>query len=388
MTKIEYELVDVTKTQDVVDFTRRQNGQSWAGLLDIEKYVIREQTIASCDVARDELLVYVLENTTTKERVASCEIMLRNAVVYRNESGKVVKADCRNGSIGGVYTYKEFRKQGLAKIMIEKLVQLCQTKLVPGGFLTLHSEVGEYYSRFGFISDEVPVIDIEFKKPVLEFEGPSCSVEEGVLEFKGFREFDELMLIYQTDVFNEVNDNVKQDGITRVAIYPVPEILDWYHTRAKFFYNHFYNCVKVNNYQDYGEVCEKLKPIGQKYFGISLVKDGATAGFIVWTYDYAPEGLCVKVLIVHVRPEYDQSLRFRLLDFLNDYIVAENETLKNKFEKIQVWASEFPGLDYSQLGKVKSNFSLSAIRMCEEDEQKKLEEGQIKWEINNKLPWF
>lgn len=134
MTQTEYELVEVTNCQDIVDFTRRNNGESWAGLLDIEKYVEREQAISACDVTSDELHIYVLVNTISKEKVASCEIIIRDAVIYRNEGGKTVKSDCKNGSIGGVYTYKDFRKQGLAKIMIEKLVELCKTKLVPNGF--------------------------------------------------------------------------------------------------------------------------------------------------------------------------------------------------------------------------------------------------------------
>lgn len=255
-------------------------------------------------------------------------------------------------------------------------------------FLTLHSEVGEYYSRFGFKSEEVPVVDVKLSKPIHNLTGPSHMVKEGQLEFLGFKDFKDITKIYLEDVFNEMTDSVKHDGITRVAILPVPEIFDWYHTRAKFFYNHFYNCVDIKNYQDHEDVSEKFKSIGQKYFGMKLSKDNTTIGFIVWTYDYAPEALCVKVLLIHIRPQFNQELRFKLMDYLNDYIMVENESFKDKFEKIQVWASEFPGLDYSKIGEVKSNFSLSAIRMCNEDEQEKLENGQIKWEINNKLPWF
>lgn len=382
-----YHLEEITEDQALVTGTRIQNAEAWAGDLTVDQYITRDQVTNNTPHFKHNIRIFQLVKNTG-ERVSSCEVLVRDATIISYVDGKAVRKACKNGSIGAVYTYKPYRNQSLAKIMMEKVIAKCKTDLIPGGFLTLHSEIGEYYRQFGFVSDEVPKVYVPLKQQKYALTGENIAVDEGSLQFLKYLEFNEVMEIYQADTDIQIDKQVVEDHMTRVEIDPRAEIIDWFHTKSKFVHGIFNPPLEVSNPTDFTEVSKLFQKTSPTHFGMQLVIKGSIAGFIIWTTDYSKEGNSIVVLAIHVRPQYDNNLRLKLLEYLNDYAVEQNKTIINPWCKIQLWASELPGIDAGNVGTVKTNSSLSALRMLDEQEQQKLEAGGVKWEINSNIPWF
>ncbi|EGV64067.1 hypothetical protein PSN45_003840 [Yamadazyma tenuis] len=383
-----YVLEQINHDGELVDFTRLQNSQAWKGILTSEEYTFRERLLGNCDMTQD-LRVYVLKDINNpSEALCSIELLIRDALVYDKVDGKVVHRKVRSGCIGGVFTYKQHRRRGYARIMVNKLVDLCQAELLEDGFLFLYSEVDEFYAESGFVSMEVPVvvIPVDHETPTRFTGHQGVEVPEGSLVPLGFAEFEDVMNVYRKHSLQDIEARTRTDGKTHLTIVPDHRSFDWYHVRAKYVHGKVHDLKLKIDLGKMDQVFSLFKTVGPEIFGFKLENKGELLGFIVWTFDWTPEKFVVKVLLIHVCDGHHQSLRLKLLGYLKEYIQFYGEG----FTKMEVWGSELQptGVDLNSVGTVIPNASRSAMQMMVAKDQDHLKKGEVVWDNNNKLPWF
>lgn len=400
-----YRLVQITD-KELVDFTRRQNSQAWKGVLSTQDYILREYVLGKCEMTKD-LLVFMLQDTTRpNERLCSMELVVRGSTRYYKNGDKVEQKPIKSGCIGGVYTYPDHRGQGLAKIMIDKLVEVAKSEiLLDDGYIFLYSEIGEYYSRSGFKSFGVDLLQmpIAFLTPNKHFpvieseEFDHVNVPEGVLLTVQFDDFGPLLQEFKSLNEQDIIAKVAHDSKERVSLDISSHLIDWFHLRAKFisyklkeYGNHSVAPIDFLN-GSYDEIIDKLRAIGPKVFGLKLTNSKGLVGYIVWTYDYKTINHGYATIInIHVNRdliEVDEVLmKLKLIEYMKEY-VKQLQSICH-YDKIVVWSCELPGVSLESLGTILDNPSRSAIQMDNESDQRKLLNGEIIWENNNKLPWF
>lgn len=410
-TEDEYELVNITE-KELVDFTRTQNSQAWKGQLSSENYVLRESVLGKARITLsrvNRLLVFMLRDAKKPdERLCSSEMLVREAWKFgwNKETGRVEKHRVLSGCIGGVFTYPEHRGKGLARIMIDKLVEMSKSTYVgPEGFTFLYSEVGEYYSRNGFKSFAVPLINFPLGKTDAAF-NDAVAQEEDTVELVKYHEFKELFETYNRQFERDIAGRTKVDHKLRVTIDPTLEYADWFHLRAKFISQKlFHKKLKVDYNSPYEDINACFREIEPHYFGIKITNEQKElVGFISWTYDwnFVEESQTyenyVSVLKIYVVPQYDnfkytQKLILLMKSYLGSLNSSSNEITSN-FVKAIIWESEVS----TEIKKIiqdeydgtlgLENGSRSAILMNNDHDNKLLQTDSLVWENNTKLPWF
>lgn len=89
--------------------------------------------------------------------LAACETLTRRCWIS-SATGEIAVIPCK--TIASVFTLPEHRRQGVAHQMISQLAH--QFDIDHCDISLLYSEVGEYYSQFGFTSHNVPVHRINY----------------------------------------------------------------------------------------------------------------------------------------------------------------------------------------------------------------------------------
>lgn len=407
----DYRLVNITD-EDLVNFTRVQNSQSWKGQLSLENYVERESVLGKCKITlsnTNRLLVFMLEDTKNPEdKLCSVELLIRQAwkFVWDKESDKVVKKNVLSACVGGVFTYADHRGKGLAKIMIDKVVELCKNQYVGrDGFTFLYSEVGEYYTRNGFRSFGVPLLSFPLSKTGDDYDA-IVKQDEDAVELVKHHGFEELMQTYNKQFELDMINKTKIDRKTRVTINPSLDFIDWFHLRAKFISHKLFNRhVQIDSTLLYDHLIEEFQKIDPTYFGIQLkTNEGQLIGFISWTYDWnlIPETdnyeNTITILKIVVLPQFDDfkysTKLFKLMKAYIEHLNTINKEGLGNFVKIILWESEIsPKVKKLLLADHKAtagieNSSRSAILINNDKENKLLETEDLVWENNTKLPWF
>lgn len=398
-----YKLVPVT-AQHLIDYTRHQNAAAWKGVLSTSDYVLREALLGRCQMT-SQLHVYVLYDAgDSQEPLCSVEVLVRDAVRYEKLGDLVVLKPIKCGCIGGVFTYPQHRGQGLAKIMIDKVMELGNSELVgPDGFIFLYSEVGEFYTRCGFKSFAVDIVempvDLVLDPKWFSSTSDLINVPEGILQPVKFDEFGPLVDQYKKQDEQEIIAKVGNDAKPRVTLDLSSNQIDWFHLRAKYI--HF----KLSEYEqgessknidfmndDYSHLITKLKQIEPHVYGLKLCNEnGSLLGYIAWTYDWKSlQHGYATVLNVYVNKSLvtgdPVQMKLKLIEYLQDYL----RLILNgcRYEKLVIWSCELPGVDLETIGIVKENPSRSAIQMNSQEDHEMLVNGDLVWENNNKLPWF
>lgn len=398
-TSQEYELVEAT-SRDLVEFTRLENGATWKGLLPIDHYVTREDVLEKCVNAlpsESKLLVFVMRDQKTQTPVSSVELLVRKHWRFEFLDGKAVQSEIQSACIGGVFTYPDFRRQGLAKIMIDKLIEIAKKQyLSPHGYLYLYSEVGEYYSANGFKSVPVDLIQFDASKTFPSFdEGESFEL----IDYHGF---EEVATIFADQTEQSLLEKVQSDHLTRVSIVPEPWIYDWFHIRAKFISYMLFHEKTLDEEFDfasasYQDIVKMLKTITPKKFGIKLLdSDRKPIGFISWTIDWkSPTENYATVILLVVFRGHDTDLNsIKLLELLRHYLATAKEDNEQHTLHINIWESEVSEAVKRHMAHnwgAKTgieNLSRSAILFGDKNEQEKFINHQIIWELNTKLSWF
>ncbi|RCK56409.1 hypothetical protein Cantr_05920 [Candida viswanathii] len=394
----QFELVHLTD-KEIIEFTRTQNAQSWKGALSTKDYVLREHVLGKSRMAStppNQLLVFMLRRISDLVPLCSIELLVRKSKKFVYEEGEVEEREVLSGCIGGVYTYPEHRGHGYARIMVDKLVGIAREIIGQDGFIFLYSEIGEYYAKNGFKSFGVDLINV----PLLD--GATVdAVGDEKHDFVNYHEFDSLMAEYTDQFESSVVAKVTQDKITRIAVVPDPNIIDWFHLRSKYIsYKLFYEADDMHpidfDTEPYEEITSRLTAIEPQKFGIRIYQDDKVVGFIVWTMDYlyeTNENYVTVLKVVSFDKDNRDANTIKLLKLMKNYLL-EQPTLGMKTSKIVIWESEISqAVKQFLVDEWKSktgidNPSRSAILMNNPKEDEQLRQGQVIWEGNDKLPWF
>lgn len=385
--------------QDDISYTRLQNSDLWKGVLSTEDYILRDVALGKCKIAlskTNRLLVFVLRHKERPdETLCSIELLIRE--LWRFEwdeaSQGVSRKDILSGCIGGVFTPPQHRGRGLARIMVDKLVDIGKTKLLgPSGFTFLYSEVGEYYTRNGFKSFHVPITQIPLEGKKLAIGGVS---EAKLVKYHDFKD---LFGAYNRHFSADVASKVAKDRKTRLSVNPTSDYIDWFHLRAKYTgYRLFGGPEKVNFQNDsYENIVAKFQNVEPQIFGIRLDQDDKLAGFVAWTYDWAKKddgSYSISVTIIKLFVDDSQndyaSTAIKLIELAKCYLEQNHPTAV----KLSIWESEI-NLEVHEYLLLKmgatggmENSSRSAILCNNESDDRELRSGQVVWEDNSKLPW-
>lgn len=402
-------VLKVLKDERTQDYTRRRNAETWLNLLSDEDYIRREKVLALSKMATadgNKLMVFALCSVEQPSiPLCSCEIMIRPAHKYKlSESKQVTREQVRSGCIGGVYSYPENRGRGLATLMIDKLVALMKRPehLGPHGIILLYSEVGDFYTRNGFQSFHVPLLDIPLTPSGKTYEMPT-HVE--LIKYKGFSD---LFQAYASDLDKRLRNKTLADGIDRLTLVPTADIVDWFHLRTKFFGTKIFGETKeqmIPEKDNLEDIDRKAQLVEPHYFGIKLTckNSGKLKGFIAWQQDYDKDKETGKfqnqAIVLNIYVEADlfdvAQVTHELIDNMKEYFEAEHEIPQvANFHNIVIWESEISQPLVQELVQKYNceaglkNSSLSAMLCNDAEEDRNLRSGRLLWDNNTKLSWF
>lgn len=233
------ELLATTDKEELL-LCQANNYKEWGAPLKLEHYQHRDNinygssymAIDRADPTKSNGGVYfVLKDTDTGEVEAACEILIRDCWVV-NGTGKLV--DARSAVIGSVYTVEKYRGKGNASLMMKELLRKMKETYLTGDcdVAFLYSAVGEYYSRFGYRSFNVPLFEFDlsgFDAKSSKF-GPS--IEHEVLHM----DYDEVATDYRARVRHLMEKNAGTSGQISFALKPSAEIFEWFANRARAIY--------------------------------------------------------------------------------------------------------------------------------------------------------
>lgn len=392
-----------------IDQTRVENSAAWKSSLSVEDYVEREHILSMAKLTSSEtnrILVFGLKEASKPEIVlSSIELLVRESwKFHKNADGSVAKTSVLSGCIGGVFTNPPYRGKGLATIMVDKMMELARTPEILGedGIVFLYSEVGDYYTRNGFRSFHVPLVNVPLVQKGHTYEKPEN------IELIRYHDFCALFKKYNSHVEQEIREKVAADGKDRFAISPTSDYADWFHLRLKYVLSKLHDDSSLDldvTKDSYEDLVAKFHTIEPFYFGMKSVDPatGEMLGFVVWHYEYDFDSKTQRrknyltIIKLHVdtsRASYDE-VALQLLSQVKAYFEAEHGVPQlSKFEKIVLWESEVTPYVLRSLrekfGSVDGleNSSLSAICCLDEKDNAKIRDGSMVWEINTKLPWF
>ncbi|EGW35737.1 gcn5-related n-acetyltransferase [Spathaspora passalidarum NRRL Y-27907] len=401
----QYELVHLTD-KEVIQFTRRQNSEAWKGRLSSEDYVLREHVlgkskITSSDVNR--LVVYMMRRVEDGTPLCSIELLIRKSwkFTFDETTNQVVQHDILSGCIGGVFTYPEHRKKGYARIMVDKLVKVAKSELLgEDGFTFLYSEVGEYYTKNGFLSLPVDLMNtpVDMNDDKLE---QDPDVKDSQFELVDYHNFEPLMNDYITQFKQSIISKVQADHKTRVAVVPTSDIVDWFHLRSKYISYKLFHQDKAHNAIDfwnesYNSIRDKLVHNDPFKFGLKLYNadKSAVTAFIVWTMEWASTTENYASVLKTVVFEGDKdATTIKLLKLMKNYLI-KNPIVDQTTSKIVIWESEvsssvkeFLVNEWNTKHGIE-NSSRSAILINNQLEDEQLKSNELIWEGNDKIPWF
>ncbi|CAH6720322.1 hypothetical protein CLIB1444_03S09340 [[Candida] jaroonii] len=368
--------------QDKIDYTRSHCSQTWKGILSSKDFILREYVLSNSEMGRP-YAAFMLINVAN-ERLCSCEVVFREGHRIENGNGKTSTTAAKVASVGAVFTYTEHRRKGYAKIMLNKVIEKLHDMNID--FSILHSEVGEYYSNFDYVSFHVPVLQksVTHKPQTLKDIRDEYKFNNETLKLVSYHEFKPLIDIYNkytTERIESYNDNK-----TRVTIDINEHIVDWFHLRSKYVHYQAFNEEKPDiDFSDPKHTVEVFKNLKPEKFGMTLEIDGQFVGYVIWTYDWVESHNYVTVLSLFTIPGYEDQ-KAKMITYLEDYLSLLNSQTAQKFTQLKVWGSEISNEMFK--GEEIVNSSLSAIRMFNEEDQKKLISGELVWENNNKLSWY
>lgn len=395
-----------------VDQTRVENSAAWRSALSVHEYVERENVLGMAKITSSEtnrIFVFGLKAASDPKTVlSSMEILVRKAWrFHKNADGSISRKSVLSGCIGAVFTKPENRGQGLAGIMVSKLMELVKNPEFPGflgkdGFVFLYSEVGEYYSRYGFKSFHVPLVNI----PLSHNRSPyKKSPNVQLIRYHDFASsFEE----YNAHIDKDIRKKVAADGLDRLTLDPTSDCIDWFHLRLKYVASRLYPESQVDidiSKDSYEDIVAKFDTIEPRYYGIKLLcpETGSTLGFIGWHYEYDYDEKAEKrknyltIVNIHVdttRANYN-DVALQLIAEVKAYFEADHGVPQlSEFQKIVIWESEINSEIVETLREKfgssdgLNNSSLSAICCIDEEDNAKLKEGSIIWENNTKLSWF
>ncbi|KAH3688783.1 hypothetical protein WICPIJ_000227 [Wickerhamomyces pijperi] len=367
-------VLEQVQDPEVAEFTRRQTAVIWKGKYTVEEYIERDNKTSNGELSKVDpetwsgLYVFVLKNLDLPETdkfsqiVSSCETI--NRTVYHVQDG--VLQELVSSCIGGVFCLPQHRRKGYSATMIELLNKYWEERLPQKSYMSLYSEVGEYYSRVGYKSFEVPVHKIKLSEDY-----QVLAADLATLEHLKYEQYEHLISKFDQDLKSNLINQSKQNN-SRVIYSAKPTLsqFTWYHIRD------IHACSKIRK--------DINKPV-ENNFGVKL----DDSNYIIWNHEWHGDQLLI--LKVQVTSLNNLVQLFQL---------AMVECHNLKLKEIYLWDScidsalreEFRGylrgLSGSDSIKVEmdlENGSVSAIRPFDETVRENVD---YSWEQNEKWCWF
>lgn len=362
--------LELSTDHDEIQYTHEQNSASWRNLLTVEEYMERERFVGLehevCERDHEKnlgLYHFVLKdysipiiNSKFDQIVASCET--RNRIGYVAEPGATELKEVVSPCIGSVYTLSHHRRKGYAGKMITFVNEYWSKRLGEDTFMTLYSEVGDYYSRFGYKSFEVLDNKLEIKAD--ETGSIVCTTDYESLRMDQYKD---LMKAENELLKKELLAKAQKSDKKLIAMELNSDIFTWFHVRDKFTNS------KVN---------KTSKPTTVAGAQLKNSED-----HIIWLHDWLSDGVTVL------------KLKFSSLDSFRKLVaLAHNEAKINGLHILELWdsalgedeqlhkqAHEYLKSEYE--GKFdQPNSSLSAAKLTTS------EDVEFGWEFNDKWCWF
>lgn len=239
------ELVPAASKEEVL-LCQTNNYELWGAPLTLEQYQHRDNinygtSYMAIDREQPEqsngAVYFVLKDSATGVIESACEILIRDCWVKR--AGRLV--DARSAVLGSVYTVEKYRNKGNASVMMKELLRQLRETYLTGDcdVAFLYSEVGEYYSRFGYRSFNVPVFvfDITALDDRSTKIGASCAVEYETL----YMDYAEVADDYRGRIRKLVERDTDTDTDTDSAAFafalkPTAGLFEWFANRARAIY--------------------------------------------------------------------------------------------------------------------------------------------------------
>lgn len=376
-------------TQDINDIRERQaiNHPSWGMPLSLDAYQYRDgvnyyhpyMNLERSDGANG-VIYFLLRNDETGNVESACEVLIRDAWL-KDEDGTLKDVKC--GVLGSVFTDPKFRGKGNANVLMTKFnLKMKEFLKDENDILFLYSEIGEYYAKFGYCSENVPVWQLK-SADTKELWDDASSQWEKVTPVHFKRIADD----YAERLQKIMRDHTGKSSGSAFCVRPTGDILEWFANRArvtqwgiKLVGEDFPRPPCVKNYK------ENEHPSDDLVYGLYLEDE-----YIVWQ----PEFKSDKILILMINAKSIERVRY-LLERARAYAhfsgiskveIWRDEVLdfNNSGNKLTLAAPEVSAL-LSQLkaDEILENESLGALKWVHNDGPR----TNITWIGNGKWCWF
>lgn len=323
-------------------YCQEENSKIWRGPLTTEQYLEREKVLYStemCNASRNpsitEGVCYWIVRDESNQVLGSCETVTRKCMVIRFENDKLHSDLILSPALGSVFTFPNHRGKGVAHFIMEELHRQLLEKLGNGSFITLYSEVGDYYKRFGYRYFPTPLLKIK------GFQDEFPKEAETLL----YGSFASLVMTFSEKLVQRASDRVKKDHTTRILNLPTREMIDWFHARSRFI-----------SLTLYGATTER--------FGFRV----GAGSFCIFTHDFQAKSLVV--LMMSYEAECDLRVLIKAL---------RAEAGRLGFGSVLAWENDVPRHLLDVEFDVEENPSLSAARFLADNQEFVWDEGNSKW---------
>lgn len=370
-----------TQDWDVIRYCEFRNHPSWGSSFTISQYYEREKINyqhSLCNLERDNSkdirgdFYWVLKDTKVtnqetnaklKNIVASCEILVRDSFYLDSRSSSEIKP-CYSAVIGSVFTFPEFRSKGYASEMLRQLVMKMK-QLLPGkyDYSFLYSEVGEFYSQFGFNSKYIPISLIPLKNVTSSSDNDYIPLTTN---------FEDQINIYSIALKQlMLSEGKAKSKHLLFCLKPQQRIIEWFNNRSR------HGAVTLAKFS--------VKQSESLVFGIQLKN---SSSFMIWYLDFVSKQVTVLMFLANTFSEVKKMIRYC------------KRVVPNSFNELVFWESEL--FDYKKEGRKKDseishyivhdlhgkigqrNGSLSAFTMLHQT----IDPERIEWICNSKVCWF
>ncbi|KAL3232382.1 hypothetical protein RNJ44_04298 [Nakaseomyces bracarensis] len=401
---------------ELIRYTFRVNSDAWKGVLTDEQYVEREEMLGKSEICAKYksgskfaksfpesyqhlgIKYFVLKDKTLtntdkfSQIISRCETLNRlGSCITPSSNGEIEPS--LTICIGGVFTPVENRGKGYARIMIEKLnayyddiydradtIKDAKSKqLVKNMVITLYSEVGEYYSKMGYISKHVPIHDIPGLDTLYE---QYCSVGDASaftgehFRYDDYQKYVDLQAAqFKKSLLALGKEN--SDGFTFTVDTDI-DIYKWFADRDEFIYQKMgINDNKDTNPQDL-------------LYGFAILEGEYKGSHVIWHHNWNGNELIILKFYIPEEVVGDADTIARVL-----FGEAIKEAKKFDLRKLEFWDEEIPSTRYPELFRVLENMSkneskifldngsLSAVRPPHGIHPEK-----VAWDNNTKFCWF
>ncbi|KAJ5610956.1 hypothetical protein N7510_007675 [Penicillium lagena] len=235
------DLILVPATPEERIASLKLNSVAWAGPLDLDTYIAREDHLFSQRLTRDGLTCWILVDRTQPEGqrtiLSSCESYRKKALLAYD--GQV--EDVATHGIGSVYCRPEFRGKGYAKRMLEELSRQLDTWKMEKEprkralFTILFSDIGKnFYAQFGwraYMSSHMAL------KPIAD--GSHTNGVPGGAQTRDLFAEDVHTYICNDKVLTKLRDQMRVESQkkpgAKIAIMPDFDHFVWHWAREEFF---------------------------------------------------------------------------------------------------------------------------------------------------------